>query len=227
MTLGQVAGWAVSEPPNPAGKLDDPREPPAYAQLAAVARQKLPSLRAGAAAIREAQARALLADRESWVEPSIGVQYAHEGSTARGGTANNIVMGVVALPIPMFQSNQGERAQARADVTIARAELDARRAAIDANIVRAHSEVVAAAKRTRAYGTEIVPRFEENLALLRRAFELGEIDIMALSVGRERFLRIQSDAFGAQLDYFVALAALERVVGVDLWHDDHADEEAP
>ena len=48
----------------------------------------------------------------------------------------------------------------------------------------------------------------------------------ALSVARERFLRIQNDAFGAQLDYFVALAALERVVGIDLWNDVH-DHIAP
>jgi len=169
----------------------------------------------------------VLADRECWVEPSIGVQYAREGSTASTGRSNDIVMGVLSVPIPGFQSNQGERANARADLSNARAELEAKRAVIDSNIARAHSEVVAAAKRTHAYGNEIVPRFEENLTLLRRAFELGEIDIMALSVGRERFLRIQSDAFGAQLDYFVALAALERVVGVDLWHDDHLEEKAP
>jgi outer membrane protein TolC len=87
--------------------------------------------------------------------------------------------------------------------------------------------VAAAAQRTRAYGTEILPRFEENLTLLRRTFELGEIDILALSTGRERFLRIQSDALSSQLDYFVALAGLERVVGVDLWRDDHHEEDEP
>jgi len=98
---------------------------------------------------------------------------------------------------------------------------------LEGQIAEARSEVVAAAARTRAYGTEILPRFEENLTLLRRSFELGEIDILALSTGRERFLRIQSDALGAQQDYFVALAGLERVVGVDLWRDDHHEESTP
>lgn len=225
MTLGQLAGWPASQPPNPSGELDEPREPPTQPQLVAVARKRLPSLRAGAAAIREAEARAVLADRESWVNPSVGVQYTHEGNPANGAT-NDIVLGVVSVPIPGFQANQGERAKARADLTVANAELNAQRDLLEADIARAHSEAIAAAKRTRAYGTEILPRFEENLTLLRRAFELGEIDIMALSVGRERFLRIQSDALGARLDYFVALAGLERVVGVDLWHDGHAQENA-
>ena len=116
---------------------------------------------------------------------------------------------------------------ARADVTIAKAELDAALRVLDGQIAEARSEVVAAAARTRAYGTEILPRFEENLTLLQRSFELGEIDILALSTGRERFLRIQSDALGAQQDYFLALAGLERVVGVELWRDDHQGESTP
>jgi outer membrane protein TolC len=127
----------------------------------------------------------------------------------------------------MFQTNQGERAHARADRIVADAELAAAGSLLASEIAQARSEVVAAAQRTRAYGSEILPRFEENLTLLRRSFELGEIDLMALSTGRERFLRIQSDALAAHLDYFTALAALERVVGVDLWHDDHHEETAP
>jgi cobalt-zinc-cadmium efflux system outer membrane protein len=224
--LAQLSGWPVATPPMPAGTVDQPRDPPPLERLSAVARERLPSLRAGAARIREAEARATLADREAWPRPSLGVQYRREGNPTSEG-AYDIVMGVVSIPIPSFQLNQGERARARADVTVAEAELDASRRLLDGQIAEARSEVVAAAARTRAYGTEILPRFEENLTLLRRSFELGEIDILALSTGRERFLRIQSDALGAQQDYFVALAGLERVVGVDLWRDDHHEESTP
>jgi cobalt-zinc-cadmium efflux system outer membrane protein len=154
------------------------------------------------------------------------VQYNREGNPSGEG-AYDIVMGVLSTPIPSFQRNQGERASARADAVVARAELDAAQRLLEGDIAQARSEVAAAAQRTRAYGTEILPRFEENLGLLRRTFELGEIDILALSTGRERFLRIQSDALAAQSDYFVALAGLERVVGVDLWRDDHHQEDQP
>jgi outer membrane protein, heavy metal efflux system len=224
--LAQLSGWPAATPPMPAGSVDRPRDPPPLERLVAVARERLPSLRAGMARLREAKARSTLAEREAWPRPSLGAQYRHEGSATSEGAAN-IVMGVLSMPIPMFQLNQGERARAIADVTVAEAELDAARRLLDAQIAEPHSEVVAAVARTRAYGTEILPRFEENLTLLRRSFELGEIDILALSTGRERFLRIQSDALGAQQDYFVALATLERVVGVDLWRDDHHEEPTP
>jgi cobalt-zinc-cadmium efflux system outer membrane protein len=220
--LAQLSGWPAATPPMPTSALDSPRDPPPLTRLSALARDRLPSLRVGAARIREAKARSALADREAWPRPSLGLQYRREGNPTTEG-AYDIVMGVVSIPIPSFQRNQGDRARARADVGVAVAELDAARRLLDGQIAEARSEVVTAAARTRAYGTEILPRFEENLALLRRSFELGEIDILALSAGRERFLRIQSDALSARQDYFVALSGLERVVGVDLWREDHRE----
>ncbi len=224
--LAQLSGWPAARPPMPEGTVDALRDPESRERLLAVARAHVPSLRASAAKIREARARAVAADRESWARPSIGVQYRREGETDAEAPTDS-VMGVVALPIPLFRSNQGQRASARADATIARAEHEAAERLLDGQVTEAHSELLAAARRARAYGTEILPRFEENLTLLQRSFELGEIDILALSAGRERFLRIQSDALAAQLDYFTALADLERVVGIDLWHDDHHTEAAP
>ena len=44
------------------------------------------------------------------------------------------------------------------------------------------------ASRIAAYGTEILPAFEGNLALLQRAFELGEVDLLQVLVARERLL---------------------------------------
>jgi cobalt-zinc-cadmium efflux system outer membrane protein len=128
--------------------------------------------------------------------------------------------------LPLAQSNQAERAGARAELIVARAELDAAHALLAGSIAEAHSQAAAAAERVRSYGSEVLPKIEESLNLLRRAFELGEIDLLELSIGRERFLRIQSDALAAHLDYFVAIAGLERAVGVDLWRDEHHHEAA-
>jgi outer membrane protein, heavy metal efflux system len=224
--LGRLAGWPSSTPPMPAGTVDSAREPPAAAELIRVAREKLPSLRVGAARVHAAQARVVLAEGDQGLRPSIGAQYGRDGDVTNEGVAHS-VLGIVSIPFTSAPSSRGQRASARAEVTVAQAEFAAQQQLLDAEIAEAHSEVVAAAQRTRAYGTEILPRFEENLTLLRRSFELGEIDILALSTGRERFLRIQSDALTAQLDYFVALAGLERVVGVDLWRDDHHEEHSP
>ncbi len=224
--LAQLSGWPVARPPVPLGDVDAPRDPPDLDALLATARQRLPSLRTRDAAVREAQSRVAVADRQSWPQPTIGVQYQREGNPTSEG-AYDIFMGTISVPIPSFQRNQGERARTRADVGIAEAEASAALSLLGGQVALARSEVASAAQRLRSYGTEVLPRFEENLALLRRSFELGEIDVLALSIGRERFLRIQSDALDAQVDYFVALANLERAVGVDLWPDDHSPENSP
>lgn len=224
--LAQLSGWPARTPPEPEGRVDTPRDPPDFERLLGVARERLPSLKVHAARVSEAKARVELAEREAWTKPSIGARYIHEGNPGAEG-AYDVLMGMLAVPVPSFQRNQAGRAETRAAATVAEAELAAERALLEARVAKARSEVVAAKERTLAYGTEILPRFEENLTLLQRSFELGEIDLLALTTGRERLLRVQSDAFGAQLDYFVALAGLERVVGVDLWRDEHDEETAP
>lgn len=226
LRLAQLSGWPVERPPNPSGSVDPPREPPPLEHLISEAQEKQSRLRAAAAAVAEAEARVKVADREAWPRPSLGVQYRHEGSPSSEGPSD-VVMGVLSFPIPSFDTNQGEREKARADVLVATTELEAARLLLSGQIAELRTGVSASALRTQAYGTQILPRFEENLTLLRRSFELGEIDLLALSIGRERFLRIQSDALGAQLDYFTAVADLERTVGVDLWGDDHHEEGKP
>lgn len=221
--LAQLAGWPVTYPPVPAGPFDEPRDPPSFEEVMRNAATHLPSIRVHEAAVATAQARANLAAREVWPQPSIGARYTREDDHSPEGPIDTIV-GTFSVPIPTFQTNQAQRASARAEVIVAEAERDAALRLIEGDVATALSQVAAAAQRVRSYGQEVLPRFEENLVLLRRSFELGEIDLLELSIGRERFLRIQSDALDAQLDYFVALANLERAVGVELWSGDHSEE---
>jgi len=215
LRLAQLTGWPAHSPPVVQGSLEAPRDPPDLPALVKRAHEHLPQLRASAARAREAEAQLLVADREGWPKPSIGVQYQRESNRAMEGIYN-IVMGAVSLPIPVFQNNQAARAEARADLEVTQAEWLAQSQLLSAQIAQARSELVAAAGRMQAYRGEILPHFEENLRLLARSFELGEIDLLALSAARERFLQIQADALHAQREYSIALSALERSIGQTL-----------
>lgn len=159
-------------------------------------------------------------------EPFVGASYMRESEPATS-SVEHIVLGTLLMPIPFSQRNQAERARARAELMVRRAERNAFEQQLRAQLATAAAAVEADADRIAAYGTEILPAFEGNLALLQRAFELGEVDLLQVFVARERMLRIQEDALTAHEDYYRDVAALEAAVGVEIWpdeHDGHSDE---
>ncbi|HBQ17746.1 MAG TPA: hypothetical protein DEF51_43660 [Myxococcales bacterium] len=219
LRLAEVAGWNAEHPPEPVGELDAPRRAPLLATLLELAEASNPALAQLRAAVQEAEARETLADREAWPEPSIGVRYIFEGAPG-GGSPEHVLMGLLELPFPVSQLNQAERARTAARVDVSTAERDALGSVLAVRLERLRSAVNAASERVEAFGQDILPLFEENLAMLRRAFELGEIDLLRLSVAVERFLSVQQQALEAYADYFSAVAALEAEVGSEIWEDE-------
>jgi cobalt-zinc-cadmium efflux system outer membrane protein len=225
VTLAELSGWPLDPLPSPAGGLDDPKRAPATERLLALALEQHPGIAARTSAVEEAEARVRLEDREAWPEPWLGIDYAREADP-RINSKEHIVLGTLLLPIPFSQRNQVERARARAELSVREAEAEAFRRNLTARLTRAATAVDADADRIAAYGTEILPAFESNLSLLRRAFELGEVDLLQVLVARERLLRIQQDALTAHQDYYVDVAALEAQVGTEIWPDEHHDHDS-
>jgi outer membrane protein, heavy metal efflux system len=223
LELAGASGWPAEHPPEPSGTLDDPRDPPERSALLALARRHQPRLRTLHAMHEEAVAHAEAADRDGWPEPTIGVEVEREG--APNGLSETVIVGTLGLPIPVFERNQAERARTEAEVAVVLAEEEAYTRALAIRVEEERLAVLGAAERVRAYGGEIVPRFEENLRLIERAFELGEIDIIEVSVARERFLHVRTEVLDAYEDYFAAVAELEATVGTDLWPDEHHEGE--
>ncbi|MGB3049890.1 MAG: TolC family protein [Polyangiales bacterium] len=224
LTLAEVSGWSPDVLPDPLGELDEPRRAPAIKDLLVLAAQQHPGLAARESAVEEAEARVQLENREAWPEPSLGVLYTRE-SLPNVQIHEHIVQGTMTLPIPFTQRNQEGRARARADLSVRQAEEQSFRQTLETRLTRAAIAVDADANRIAAYGTEILPAFEGNLTLLRRAFELGEVDLLQVLVARERLLRIQQDALTAHQDYYRDVAALEAEVGTEVWPDEHHGHE--
>ncbi|MCB9656069.1 MAG: TolC family protein [Sandaracinaceae bacterium] len=219
LQLAELSGWEGVQPPEPVGDLPSPQHAPSLQQLMDVALEHNVDLRQLRAENDEALSRARLAARDAYPDPAIGVQYGYEGATQAGG-AQHIVMGVLQLPIPSFALNQEGRARADAQQGVAEAQRDARAAVLVARIERLRTSVDAAAERVEAFGSDVLPRFSENLSMVREAFALGEYDILRVSVALERFLAVQQQALDAYVDYFNAVAELELQLGREIWPDE-------
>jgi len=169
-----------------------------------------PRVAALRARIEEARARLRLADREAWPEPALGARWHREGGP---NATEDVVVGTLTLPVPLWQRNQAARGEARAELDMAEAELDAAVEQLRSRLAAALGEVRATAERVAIAAEQVVPRFEESLEMLERAYEVGEIDALELSTASERLLRIQNEALDARADHAAAQAELEALTG--------------
>ncbi len=213
--LSEMAGWPSGQIITPAGELVAPLRVSDGPELIAKLQAEHPALKARGAAVELGEARVKSAKRDALPEPWLGVYFGRE-QEPKVGFPSHIVLAMLTVPLPLWKRNQGNRAQSRADLTVAEQELEALRYALDIGIRRAIDAVNTAAERVRTYASEVVPRFEENLTLLERAFELGEVDIIEVFVARENFLRIQNEALEAYRAYYEAVFSLETLLGSPL-----------
>jgi cobalt-zinc-cadmium efflux system outer membrane protein len=190
---------------------------PGDSVLVARAIAEHPLVRALEAASAERRAQAELADREAIPTLDLGLSFAREGSA--GSPANYIGLLVLGMAIPLWDANSGERAMARAEVSVAEAELEALRGAIEARVLRAASAVRASSERVRIFQTDVLPGFEQNIVLLQQAFMLGELDALEVGTATRRLLEVQSNALDAFAEYHRALADLESQVGEEVVDD--------
>jgi outer membrane protein, heavy metal efflux system len=214
--LAEMAGWPVGELIGPSGSLTTPGRVRDAADLIAQVQQQHPALKAREAMVELGQARAVSADRDRLPEPQIGVYFGREWEPGATINASKIALFMLTLPLPFWKRNQAARAQTRAELSVAEQELAAVRYNLTLSAQRAVDALNTAAERVRTYSSDVVPRFQENLNLLQRAFELGEVDILEVFVARENFLRIQNEALDAYRAYFDAEYALETILGSPL-----------
>ena len=85
------------------------------------------------------------------------------------------------------------------------------------DLARAVDALDSAAARVALYDTGIVPHFEEALALLQRAYELGEVDVHEVSQTRQRLLNATAQYIDARVAYYETAAVLEGLVGTEVW----------
>lgn len=217
LTLAALAGLSAEPIPSPSDPLTTAiPEPLDLDRLLERAESRSPEILVLEAALEETEARLEAAERDAWPEPWIGLQYVREGSQGPGQFASDVGMVVLGIPLPFFHTNQGDRAEAHAMVALARAELESARQQLRPRIALARSVLVAAARRLEIYLAEMLPELSQTLEMVRRAYELGELDVLEVGIARDRVLRMQREALDAFIAYHRAIADLEREVGDEL-----------
>jgi outer membrane protein, heavy metal efflux system len=147
-----------------------------------------------------------LATRSAVPTPALGIKLARD-------EGDNIVLGTLSFELPVFARNQAERGVASARVQQARIALAALERRV-AQEVRLAAERVRAARRVLdAFDPETTAALAENLALVTKAYEAGQIDFVRYQLLRREALEARRDRIDALEALNRAAAQLERALG--------------
>lgn len=160
-----------------AGELD--MSPPELDRDAAVAAllKDSPQLRRARAQVDRAAALADRADREIFPDLllRVGADYDRERSGTASGVAGQPVgwEGAVSagISIPLFNRNQGDRAAARANLSLSRAEVQRVELALRSRLSGVFEAYLTALRMVDEYGKEILPRAEQAYQLYLDKFQ--------------------------------------------------------
>lgn len=170
----------------------------------------LERLLATRADVRAAQARLDAAERGREAALALrtrdvtgGIQY----ERFPGDAANNTYGFFVSVPLFTGYYYEGEIRKAEADLGTARDALERVRALAQAEIIRARSDLEAAAERTRRGREEVLAAAEKAANGAEFAYTRGAIGVMDLLDARRQLYGARLEVVAMQADYAKALAA--------------------
>lgn len=176
-----------------------------------------PELQAARAEEAAANVEVELLRRERFPDLTVGVGYERERTPeSHGATTDlhtgNLLVARLSVPLPLFERNQRELAEARAQRSAREAQRVAREREVEADAEAARS-ALEAAQAAHAALAAALPSVERNLELVRRAYEAGELGLDALLLARDRAFAARAEAVDAAAELARARTALLRADG--------------
>lgn len=119
----------------------------------------------------------------------------------------------VAIGIPIFNKNQGAKAEAEISIKQAQSRRDFAERVIRGEILSAYQRYEAASRAVLTLEQSAIPRSMQNVETFRRIYEIGEIKITDLIAEQRRLLDANRDLTEALTEKYRAQADLQIALG--------------
>ena len=205
--LAKLVGADPVAPPLPIGDL--PLDAVLLRPLEELAAQAL-GRRADLEALRREVARA---ERIVELERALAVPNLRFGAFSRREEGDDVVGGSLSMAIPLFDRNQGRRAEARAALSSRSAELLGGERGALREVAGAYARASAASRALAALEGLVVGTLEENLRLLQQAFEAGKVNASDVLVLRRELVEGRREQIAVAEERAIAVAELEVAIG--------------
>jgi cobalt-zinc-cadmium efflux system outer membrane protein len=119
----------------------------------------------------------------------------------------------VSVDIPIFNKNQGAKAEANAAILQARARREYLEQVVRSEVSSAFQRYVSAASIIKSFEQGVIERSNENIRVLRAAYETGAYPISDLLTEQRRLNESQRDFTEAFSEQYRALIDLDSAIG--------------
>jgi cobalt-zinc-cadmium efflux system outer membrane protein len=119
----------------------------------------------------------------------------------------------VSIPLPLFNRQQGAIAESVSQRVQAKAQREATELSVRREVAIAYRNYEASNKTLELLRTGVVGQSQESFQIVRLAYQLGELRLLDVINQQRILVDVQTAYAGAQRDYFVAAADLERALG--------------
>jgi cobalt-zinc-cadmium efflux system outer membrane protein len=152
-----------------------------------------------------ARAEHRLASREAVPTPRLGVSFSKEESA-------QIVLGVLSIELPLFDRNQAARGVSNARVRQAELAVAALEQRIAQEVELSVDRVQMARETLEGFSGDVLQALDQNLALVTRGYDAGELDFLELLLMRRELLEARREYIEALAELNSAEAQLDRVL---------------
>jgi cobalt-zinc-cadmium efflux system outer membrane protein len=122
----------------------------------------------------------------------------------------------LAVPLTSSRRNRGNIESAAARQEAAKLRREYLRSVIPNQVEAAYERWRAAKEAVEVFGKEVIGQSESNLAVMKQAYNLGELRLIDILNEQRRLLDTELSYIDAQTELFRAFVALEQAVGGSL-----------
>jgi outer membrane protein, heavy metal efflux system len=143
-------------------------------------------------------------DRSSYEDSPVGVRHDQDNFLSFG----------VSIGIPVFNRNQGAKAESAAAISQARMKREFLESVVRSEVESAYARYEAAQAAVATFAQGVIGRSNDNIRVVRAAYELGQFSIRDLLNEQRRLMDSQRDFTETLSEQYRALADLQAALGL-------------
>jgi len=119
----------------------------------------------------------------------------------------------VSITLPIFNRNQGTKAEARASITQAQKQREFLESTVRAEVASAYYRCEVARTALQTYERGVIERSTQNVRTVRAAYETGAFRVSELLAEQRRLIDMQREMTEAMVERYRALSDLQAAMG--------------